>query len=177
MIALLNTSNTQNRINHLAMGNVKLEPMTDAEFESFLERETEDFATQNVDAGQWLQEEASAQSRTVHASLLPDGNRTANHFFLMIREEGAGKDVGTAWFAISDRSLVKEAFVYYLEVFEAWRGKGFGVKALLAIERKARELGASKISLHAFWHNQRAISLYKKVGYAVKSVNMSKRID
>jgi ribosomal protein S18 acetylase RimI-like enzyme len=158
------------------MHDVTLEPMNEREYGSFIQREISDYATESVAAGRWLPDEAMAQSRKAHEDLLPSGRETANQHFFTVREEGAGEEVGAVWFAIIEQTKEKEAFVYYIETLEGSRGKGFGGLTLMAVEKKARELGASKISLHAFWHNQRAISLYKRVGYAVTSVNMSKRI-
>lgn len=158
------------------MKDVRLEPMNEHEYASFIHREIDDYASESVAAGRWLPDEAMAQSRKVHEDLLPSGRETANQHFFTVREEGTGEEVGAVWLAIIEQTMEKEAFVYYIEMLEGSRGKGFGGLTLMAVEKKARELGASKISLHAFWHNQRAISLYKRVGYAVTSVNMSKRI-
>jgi len=159
------------------MKDVRLEPMNEHEYASFIQREINDYATENVAAGRWLRNEAMAQSKKAHDDLLPNGRETANQHFFIVREEGIGKEVGAVWFAIFEQSKEKEAFVYYIEIPEGSRGKGFGGLTLMAIEKKARELGASKISSHASWHNQRAISLYKRIGYATTSVNMSKRIQ
>jgi ribosomal protein S18 acetylase RimI-like enzyme len=48
---------------------------------------------------------------------------------------------------------------------------------MLAIEEKARELGLKSIELHVFAHNAVAMSLYERIGYKVKSQNMTKEID
>jgi ribosomal protein S18 acetylase RimI-like enzyme len=159
------------------MKDIRLEPMNEHEYASFILREIKDYATENVAAGRWLPDEAIAQSRKAHENLLPSGRETANQYFFVVRERGTGEEVGAVWLAILEQAKEKEAFVYYIEILEGSRGKGFGGLALNAVEKKARELGASKISLHAFWHNQRAVSLYKSAGYEVTSVNMSKRIQ
>jgi RimJ/RimL family protein N-acetyltransferase len=48
---------------------------------------------------------------------------------------------------------------------------------MLAIEEKARELGLQSIELHVFAHNAVAMALYEKIGYEVKSQNMTKALD
>jgi ribosomal protein S18 acetylase RimI-like enzyme len=159
------------------MEDVSLEPMNDREYTSFVQREIGDYAAENVAAGRWLKDEALEQSRKAHEGLLSSGRETANQHFFIVRDKGTGREVGAVWLAIIDQAEEKEAFVYYVEILEGYRGKGFGGLTLTAVEKKARELGASKMSLHAFWHNQRAISLYKRLGYGVTSVNMSKRIQ
>ena len=44
------------------------------------------------------------------------------------------------------------------------------------LEDKAKELKCDKISLHVFAHNNQAISLYKKMGYKITNLMMSKEI-
>ena len=44
------------------------------------------------------------------------------------------------------------------------------------LEDKARELECDKISLHVFTHNNPAIFLYKKIGYKIINLMMSKEI-
>jgi ribosomal protein S18 acetylase RimI-like enzyme len=159
------------------MNDVRLESMNGHEYTSFIQREINDYAKENVVAGRWSPDEAMAQSKKAHENLLPGGRETANQYFFIVREEGTRDEVGALWLAIFEQGKEKEAFVYYIEILEGSRGKGLGGLTLIAAEKKARELGASKISLHVFWHNQRAISLYKRAGFEMTSVNMSRRIQ
>jgi ribosomal protein S18 acetylase RimI-like enzyme len=69
---------------------------------------------------------------------------------------------------------VKDGFIFDITIDEDQRGKGFGKKAMLLIEEKARELRIHKIGLHVFAWNQVARSLYEGLGYETKSLNMIK---
>jgi len=44
------------------------------------------------------------------------------------------------------------------------------------LEEKAKKLKCNKILLHVFAHNNPAISLYKKMGYKITNLMMSKEI-
>jgi RimJ/RimL family protein N-acetyltransferase len=61
-------------------------------------------------------------------------------------------------------------------VAEKFRGKGYGKKARLLIEEKARELGLESLGLHVFAENKVARNLYESVGYEVSSLNMTKKL-
>jgi ribosomal protein S18 acetylase RimI-like enzyme len=159
------------------MEGVRFEPMNEREYANFIRREISDYAAENAAARRWLKDQALVQSRKAHEGLLQSGRETANQHFFIVRDKVTGKEVGAVWLATIDQAKEKEAFVYYVEILEGYRGKGFDSLALTAVEKKSRELGASKKSLHAFWHNRRAISLYKRPGYGVTNVNMSKRIQ
>ena len=52
----------------------------------------------------------------------------------------------------------------------------FGIQTMKKLEEKAKELKCNKISLHVFAHNNLAISLYKKMGYKITNLMMSKEI-
>ncbi len=51
-------------------------------------------------------------------------------------------------------------------VANGWRGKGVGSSLLDAAEAWARKQGVHKLSLGVFAHNDRAIALYRKHGFA-----------
>ncbi|CAG0990353.1 partial diamine N-acetyltransferase, partial [Anaerolineae bacterium] len=69
------------------------------------------------------------------------------------------------------------AFIYDFIIDEPHRGQGYGRQALAALDQQAVALGVETISLHAFAHNQTAIALYQKLGYAITDVHMSKKIS
>ncbi len=51
----------------------KLIPMTQAEFEAFLERTIPEYAADHVRAGNWTEEESLERSRKEFEDLLPQG--------------------------------------------------------------------------------------------------------
>ncbi|HEY6239114.1 MAG TPA: GNAT family N-acetyltransferase [Thermoplasmata archaeon] len=144
--------------------------MDPAEFGTYLEQTTREYAEDNVRAGRWSAEEALGESQKQLQSLLPDGLATPHHSFFTILGGVSEEKVGLVWLAIEPRG----AFVYDLRVFEAFRRRGHAAEALRLIEGVARERGAKKISLDVFADNQGARKLYSKLGYAETNVMMSK---
>lgn len=53
------------------------------------------------------------------------------------------------------------------------QGKGCGYSAMVKAREYLRSLGVQKVTLHAFSKNERAVELYKAVGFRVDSYNMS----
>jgi len=51
-------------------------------------------------------------------------------------------------------------------VAKGWRGKGLGSALMDVAEEWARDQGVHKLSLGVFAHNERAIALYRKHGFA-----------
>lgn len=154
---------------------VRLVPMTIKEFEEYLARNVERYAQENAKAGYWAPAEALEKSRQVHQQLLPSGLATRDHYLLTIQDE-SGLAIGTAWLKADHAAAVPTGFVYDIFIEEAHRGQGKGTQAMLALEEKARELGLRTLALHVFAHNPRAIALYKRLGYGVKSLNMRKEL-
>jgi hypothetical protein len=69
---------------------VKLVPMTEAEFAVYEQAEAEEYAGENVRAGYWAEDEAAERARKSHRLLLPHGAATAGHHFCR-RRHGSGK--------------------------------------------------------------------------------------
>jgi len=152
----------------------KLIPMTQPEFEAFLERLIPDYAADNVRAGYWSEDEALEKSRKQTESLLPDGLHTKNHFLYTLYDDD--KAVGMVWMRAELDRPVKSGFIFDVEVVEKYRGKGYGKQAMLLIEEIARELGITRMGLHVFAYNDVAKNLYERIGYKVSSMNLLKEL-
>jgi ribosomal protein S18 acetylase RimI-like enzyme len=152
----------------------KLIPMTETEYEVFLERTIPEYADDKVRAGQWAESEALERSRKEFLSDLPQGVQTKDNYLYTLYDGDTA--VGLIWMrAYLDRPT-KDGFIFELYVEEKYRGQGYGKQAMLLIEEKARELGLKSIGLHVFGSNKVARNLYEAVGYEVTSVNMSKAL-
>jgi ribosomal protein S18 acetylase RimI-like enzyme len=148
----------------------RLVPMDPADFGSYLEQTTREYAEDNVRAGRWSAEEALSESQKQLQSLLPAGLETPQQYFFTILGGSVEQKVGVVWLAIEPRG----AFVYDLRVFEPFRRQGHAEEAMRLLEGVARARGAQKISLHVFAENQGARKLYSKLGYSETNVMMSK---
>ncbi|MCR8632651.1 GNAT family N-acetyltransferase [Paenibacillus radicis (ex Xue et al. 2023)] len=69
-----------------------------------------------------------------------------------------------------------EYYIDALAVSPEWGGRGFGTELITAAEQHARQLGYKKIALNVEQYNERAVSLYKKLGYATdKETQINKK--
>ncbi|HNR80469.1 MAG TPA: GNAT family N-acetyltransferase [Mesotoga infera] len=156
---------------------VRLEKMAAEDFDTYIEKLTANYAKDNVRSGRWTREEALEKSVSQINSLLPEGIETQNHVFFSIVDEGTGDVVGYIWLHVVPGEGPKKAFIYDLIIFEKFRKRGYGRAALVALEEYAKEKRIASISLHVFAHNAAALSLYRKMGYEVTSMNMKKNIS
>ncbi len=69
-----------------------------------------------------------------------------------------------------------ELLVISLEVYEEYRGQGYGKSILLAIEQLAVEQDVNRISVSVSPWNSRALKLYKNNGFGELFVRMEKRL-
>ena len=153
----------------------KLIPMTQPEFDSFLERLIPDYAADNVRAGYWGEDEALEKSRKQTMSLLSDGLQTKNHYLYTLYDDDEA--VGVIWLRAELDRPIKTGFIFDVVVEEKFRGKGYGRQIMLLVEEKARELGIKSIGLHVFAYNNVAKNLYESIGYEVSSLNMLKSLE
>lgn len=58
----------------------KLIPMTQTEFDAFLEQIIPSYASENVRAGYWSKDESLERARKQTESLLPQGLQTKDHY-------------------------------------------------------------------------------------------------
>ena len=153
----------------------KLVPMTQPEFEAFIEHIIPDYAADNVRAGYWSENEALERSRKQTESLLSQGLQTKDHFLYTLYD--GDEAVGMIWLRAELDRPVKRGFIFDVEIKEEFRGKGYGKQAMLLIEEKARELGIKRMGLNVFAYNDVAKNLYERIGYKVSTMNMLKDLE
>lgn len=156
---------------------VQLIPMGDEAFRVYLETAVAEYAHDKVSAGNWLAEDALQLSEQAFRKFLPDGLQTENNHFYLIFDGAREQAVGMTWFEMQVSRLRKSAFILDFVIYEAFRRQGYGLEALEAVERQARQMGVSKIDLHVFAHNQAARALYEKAGFQVTNISMSKNLE
>ena len=156
---------------------IRLVPMLEGDLHSYLDTAIPNYAADNVKAGYWSEEEALGKSKDAYSKLLPEGVHSISQHLYKIEDTESGQSVGIIWLNARVDAPHPSGFIYDIEVNEEFRGKGYGKQAMLAIEEKARELGLKSIGLHVFAHNAVAKGLYEKIGYELKSMNMTKVID
>ncbi len=145
-------------------------PMTQPEFDAFLERSIPEYAQDKVRAGNWTEAESLERSRKEFEELLPQGLNTKDNFLYTLHDEKQA--VGMIWIKVD----MPSAFIYEVYVEEKFRGKGYGKNIMLLVEEKAREMGLKTLKLHVFGSNHVARKLYETVGYETTNINMSKTL-
>ncbi|WP_317932349.1 GNAT family N-acetyltransferase [Halioxenophilus sp. WMMB6] len=111
------------------------------------------------------------------ASYFPNGLEDTEHTLLCIDAEIEGKLslVGYLWHSVntSDNST----FIYDFFISGEHRSRGFGRQAIAELEKQLQSTGVNQIKLRVAYHNERALKLYKEVGFVITGFNMSKTIS
>jgi ribosomal protein S18 acetylase RimI-like enzyme len=155
---------------------VELTPMTQAEFELFLEHEIRQYADEQALAGYVSEAGAISKSRNDHRALLPKGLQTRGHYFYTVRESAQGADVGVIWLGTSLDSSRPTGSIFALEIHEPFRRQGYARQAMDQLEEIAQGMGLKQLGLHLFVRNEAGRALCDSLGYTVSGVNMGKEL-
>jgi ribosomal protein S18 acetylase RimI-like enzyme len=153
---------------------VNLRPMTPEEYVPYEDADAHHYAENMVRAGFWSPEGAFNKARSIHESLLPDGVYTKDHLFFVIEDLQTKDAMGVIWLFIDRETEPPSGFIYDLLLHTQFHGRGLGKQAMLALEKKARELELASLALNVFEDNTVAKALYTSLGYEVQSSNMRK---
>lgn len=156
---------------------MKLEPMSRAGFEAYVERLAVEYAEDKVAAGNWSVDVALSRSREEIAQLLPRGHATPGHalFDLTLPEEK--EPVGVLWLSTMEEAGARKGFIYDVWIRPDLRRKGLGTMAMVEAERWAKAHGLVSLGLHVFGHNRAALALYEKLGYVITNLNLTKALN
>ncbi|MFB5266787.1 GNAT family N-acetyltransferase [Paenibacillus enshidis] len=157
---------------------ISLKPMNAEQYGRFEQRTIKDFAEDKIKSGDWTAEEALQRSQESIRKFLPAGLDTPDAYLyaIVLDEDGKELEIGDIWFNMMQHPWGTEAFLLDILIYEKYQGKGYGRLTMAALEEEARKAGATRIGLHVFGHNERALHLYKSVGYTVTDIQMSKEI-
>ena len=155
---------------------IRLAPMTEEQYETFSQVSARDQMEGHVREGRWKAEEAEANMARLTAQFLPEGLATPDHFFYALVEKDTGALAGGLWYMLAREGETRQFFVVDIQVYEAFRRRGYGTQAFEAMEEHAREMGVSSIALHVFADNHPARAMYRKLDYAGTDTAMAKQI-
>jgi ribosomal protein S18 acetylase RimI-like enzyme len=155
---------------------IKLVELDEASFREYRERLAREYAADKVRAGVWSHAEAEGRASRELDELLPDGPATRDNFLYSVRDGTVPAEVGIVWFAVMNSGVGRWLWIYHIIVHEQFRRRGYARRTLELVEEKARELGAGKVELHVFGHNDGARALYEQMGYGVTSIIMAKQV-
>lgn len=154
---------------------VVLRPLRAREYPEFEERAVEMYAEQSVQAGRVAAAGALEWARRETRKLLTEGIHTPNHLFHVVEQPGP-ETVGYLWWGYEPRAD-ERAFLYTLLVLPAFRGRGIGGRALELLDGELRARGIQSIGLHVYAFNERAVRLYRRLGYQDISLIMRKNLS
>ncbi len=153
---------------------IRLVPMTESEFEAYLEQTIPEYAADKVRAGHWSEEEALERSRKSYHEELPQGIQTENNYLFRLHLAESGEAIGMIW--MKHEAPRPHGFIFDIVLDETQRGKGYGKQAMLALEEFAKGMELETIGLNVFAHNAAAMKLYQGLGYEVTNQNMVKKV-
>jgi ribosomal protein S18 acetylase RimI-like enzyme len=154
----------------------RLRPLSDEEFEEYLSVLRAAYVEDMVESGFMDRADAEAKADGDIETQLAGGVRTPDTYLYAVQDDTAAT-VGYAWMAKRPDQVGRPvAFVFDIWLREEDRGRGLGRAAMIALEKKARELGLDAIRLNVFGHNKVARELYNSLGYDELSVLMGKSL-
>ncbi|MEW2138215.1 GNAT family N-acetyltransferase [Streptomyces sp. NPDC005409] len=150
-------------------------PMTQAEFDAWLELAVVEYAPRLVAPGMSA-EEGLAASRAEHARMLPAGRDTPGTALLVVRT-AQDAIAGSVWVGQRDLpGLGSVPYVYDVRVVPEHRGRGHGRSLMLLAERAALAGGGRHLGLYVVEGNTPARRLYASLGYRDTTVNAVKEL-
>ncbi|HEX6343984.1 GNAT family N-acetyltransferase [Umezawaea sp.] len=150
------------------IGAVSLRPMTEDEFTAFAAEQFEVYVAARVSAGE-TESVAREVAEAQFASFPEPGHRV--HAVV----DGDAR-VGELWLGPGPNRRAGVEWIYLVRVDEAVRGRGYGRAAVALAEDDARAHGAVELALNVFGDNTTAQALYRSAGFAVRSLQMGKKL-
>ena len=154
---------------------IRLVPMTEGEFATYMVNAVRDYADSHIRAGDVLPEDALMRAQKDYEELLPDGLNSTNQYLFTVIHDALGA-IGMIWYQLRERQTGKSAYLFDIAIREDLRGQGYGRQTMELTESMLNELGVQRIGLNVFEYNVAARALYEKMGYQITGMGMVKRI-
>lgn len=139
----------------------------------FIERSIQNRSQSDLDSKDITQERSISEV----GRALPLGLETPNNFIFDVIADDTGKKIGTLWYIKHYEGKMPVVFLYDICIFDEFQNQGYGTALLKVYEAKAKEMGAHKLRLHVFAHNERARKLYTNLGFFLTGYNMAKNLS
>ena len=152
---------------------VQLIRMTQPELDEYLPHAIQALADELAKGNGWNTDQSLAAALRSFDVLLP--NRAVdspNQLLWTIVADS--QRVGVLWCGIREHG---EAFVWDILIYPAWRNRGYGTEAMVAMEQELRQMEIVRVGLNVFAHNSVAARMYSKIGYIPVSTRLIKVLD
>ncbi|MFI8415639.1 GNAT family N-acetyltransferase [Serratia sp. NPDC078593] len=141
-------------------------PMQEIEFDKWMDLTLADYAEDLMINHLYSKEKAVSEAAKVNKDTLPQGiNTKYNHFRIC---EYCRQTVGYIWFSLEDSS----AFLMDIMLLPEYQGRGIGKQFMQSFLNELIASGAEELELRVSPHNQRALNMYKKLGFRVTGFDM-----
>jgi ribosomal protein S18 acetylase RimI-like enzyme len=151
--------------------------MTKDEFAAWLPWAIEEYAGEDVEHKRVEPSRARDNMTAFVESAFPRGPGTEGHRLSIVEDAGSGERVGYTWWGERDLDAGPAAWIYDVYIDESHRGRGYGRGLMDAVEAQVREAGLARMELHVWVDNDRAISLYRSLGFVPAGMEMFKPLD
>ncbi|MHA7136705.1 GNAT family N-acetyltransferase [Rossellomorea arthrocnemi] len=155
------------------MNNISLVEMTENEFEQYFLDKIQRYAVALSQNAPKNNQEFEIKAKIQLGNLLPDGIGTLGHYLFNIYYEK--NNVGYIW--VKEDVEKKSAFLYEIYIFDEFRNKGYGSRAMKKIEEWMKNHNLLFLKLHVFGSNIEARKLYERIGFEIAGVNMMKKVE
>ena len=152
----------------------ELRPLGEDDLAAWLVTSVADYADDLEAAGL---SRAAAENKATEATRreFPHGRPAAGQHVYSIRV--ADEHVGVLWLSAGPADDPTNWWILDIVVFDRFRGRGHGRRAMLLAETEAARLGAAKLTLNVFARNAAARSLYESLAYEPTKIVMEKPLS
>jgi len=148
--------------------------MRSNEYPRFEESAIALYADESARAGRVSRESSLKWAEEETKKILSKGIETPDHLFYVIEDHSYGS-VGYIWCG-QDSDRKTRAFLFTILIFTEHRDQGHGHQALKLLEQDLKGKGYESIGLHVYTFNERAVQLYRRLGYRETDLVMSKEV-
>ena len=141
-------------------------PMRENEFDYWMNLTLADYAEDLMINQLYDKEKAVLEASNVTQDALPQGMKTRHHHFRICEHDSLA--MGYLWFSLEDNT----AFLMDIMLLPGSQGKGAGKRFMQTFISELAAMGVEELELRVSPHNQRALNLYKKLGFRVTGLNM-----
>ena len=140
--------------------------MSASEYSFIRSQMVEELAKTKVETGDAAEGDAKASAEEEQDGILLDGVGTTDHWLNSLKTE-TGELIGYSWFGKVEREYGIVAFIFDVNIYPAYQGRGHGHRLMNEIEKEAQRNGFKKMELYVLNSNTAAKTLYAKAGYQI----------
>lgn len=150
-----------------------LRPLSSKELATWLATSTADY-TDDLEAAGLSRAAAERKAGESTAREFPGGTPApGQHVYAVTVSD---EHVGVLWLSAGPADDPTNWWILDILIFEAFRGRGHGRRAMLLAETEAARLGAAKITLNVFARNAAARALYASLAYEPTKIYLEKTL-